>query len=82
MLSLGVQVSTKIMVGEHELEVLDIKSIDMLILQVDGERTVVVSDKERIELWPDVYVQTGASSTSQNTRLAIAAPRSVKILRL
>lgn len=83
-LSLGVHKGSKVRVGSKNLEVLDIVYGETVSVRFDGH-VHQVTDKQRTEIMPNVYVSYGLSrkeTTLPTARLAFEAPREIAILRL
>lgn len=82
-LSLGVQKGSMIKIGSKELEVLDIDYGQAVCVRYNG-KVHFVTDKQRTELGPNIYVSYGLSRNHMvpSARLAFEAPREVGILRL
>jgi hypothetical protein len=81
-LSLGVKVGSKIEVGKSIIEVVDIRSVSLVLITVDGCAPIVVSDQHSESLPDKVFVQTGDAARSSGVRLVFTAPPEVKITRL
>lgn len=83
-LVLGAASGFKIKIGTHMLEVSEVKSQEEIDVTVDGEK-FTITDLERKEVAPQVYVQCGAPNPKNPPhygRLAIEAPRSMRIDRI
>lgn len=87
-LSLGVKRGSKIRFSQKQiLEVLEVKSAEEMVIDVDGTR-FTITDKERTEVLPTVYVFCGrvtkgqAAQQQKYARIAIEAPRSIDIDRV
>lgn len=83
-LSIGVSQGTKIMVDDHELLVEDVPKATLVQVLFQGKK-YLVSDEERIEIYPSVYMSCGLSDERKhdhNSRLAFEAPRSIEIYRV
>lgn len=82
-LSLGVSVGDKIMVGKVPITILSIASPNIIGLDVGGQ-TFFVSDAERVEILPEVWVQSGLPERRfrSESRLAFEAPREIRIERV
>lgn len=83
-LIIGVNKSSKIQVGDKMVKIGDILPT-VVMLKVEGGEDFMISDKERTEILPDVFVSLGLNHRTQSTnsnRLAFEAPMSVKINRV
>lgn len=84
-LSIGVREGSKIQVGKN---LLSVKQIDdsRRIHILYGKQEHLITDEERTEVEPDVFISCGIKSdrpTNYNfSRLAFEAPRSVEIHRI
>lgn len=83
-LSLGVVIGDLIKIGEVMVKVRNIEQDNVIVLSMGSGKTVYVSDKERVEILPDVFVQAGLPEKQweRHSRLAIDAPRSIRIERV
>ncbi len=81
-LSLGVSEGSKIEVGANMVTVRRIITSTLIVVAVDGGPDVTVSEQEKIELMPGVFVFAGVGGSGLGNRLAFEAPRSVNIRRL
>jgi hypothetical protein len=83
-LSIGVSQGTKIIVDKYELLVEDVpKATHVQVLFRD--KRYIVTDEERIEIYPNVFLSCGLSDERKhdhNSRLAFEAPRSIFIERV
>lgn len=82
-LSLGVRAGSKIRVADTLLEVLEVKSEDSIRIRINNQE-FHVTDMERQQIMPHVYVSCGSKKGSclpEHGRLAIEAPRSIPIIR-
>lgn len=86
-LSLGVTIGSKIRVGADTLEVLDVQDAMDTKVRV-GKREFTITDLERQEVLPDVFISLGWSENTKDarfpnfSRLAIEAPRALRIERV
>lgn len=83
-LSLGVKKGGVIKIGGVPLQVVSIDHQKSITVRING-REYVVSDKERVEILPTVFVFVGTWSVlnqSSQGRLAFEAPRAVRIERV
>jgi sRNA-binding carbon storage regulator CsrA len=81
-LSIGVSTGSRISVGDHVVRVKSINSPNLFVVDIDGGNEVVISEREKIEVLPDVFVQSGVGQKGGGNRLAFDAPRSIKISRI
>lgn len=80
-LALSVKLGGKVLVGGEEIVVTEIKGMNVSLLAQEKEFTV--SDLERKEVLPQVWISTAKSkSTEGGTRLVFEAPRDIKIYRV
>lgn len=80
-LSIGVSNGSLIRVGEHRVLVKAVVNSTLLVVTVDGGQDITVSDKERVEILPQVFVFAGVGNGGVGNRLAFEAPRSIPIHR-
>ncbi|MFL6448804.1 MAG: hypothetical protein ACJ746_14105 [Bryobacteraceae bacterium] len=80
-LSIGVKQGSKILVGEHQLEVHSITSSNDIAVSIDGGRQIVISPYAKTQVLPDVYLRSGIGSARNTKRLAFEAPRNIPIAR-
>lgn len=83
-LSLGVKRGKRILVGGRELVVRSVLAANSVLVSFEG-REILVTDMQREELMPGVFVSCGLSlkaADNQYSRLAFEAPRSVRIERV
>ena len=83
-LALGIKSGSLIQVGLDLLKVLSVKGTTVEI-QLEREKGVglTVSDKERQQVFPDVWVSSAKSKRNDGqTRLVFEAPLSIQISRL
>lgn len=83
-LSIGVAVGAQIEVGDSMVIVQEIMGKTMA-LQIDHHPPVLVSEMERTEILPDVFVFVGARTSGTGgcaNRLAFEAPPHIKINHL
>ena len=81
-LSLGVSVGSRIDIAGHLLQVKALVQRKLIVVTVDGGNDVVISDKDRKEIVPGVWVQVGVSERAKNIRLAFEAPKTIRISRI
>ncbi|MFY9724638.1 MAG: hypothetical protein WB579_00530 [Bryobacteraceae bacterium] len=81
-LSLGVKKGSKILVGDHCVQVKNMVPPDMIVISVDDGEEVLVSDQYKSQILPDVLVFSGIGQNGGGNRLAFDAPKSIKIKRL
>lgn len=86
-LSLGVKKGSKVTVGDAMVEVREIVSLSEIHVSVNNGPAVVITNAERTEILPGVFLQAGRDegaghSTKSYTRLAFDAPRSIPINRV
>jgi hypothetical protein len=81
-LSIGVSVGSRVDVGGHVLEVRALAHPNLIVLGVDGGPDVVITEEARKEVLPEVFVQTGVGPTGTGNRLAITAPKAIRISRI
>lgn len=81
-LSIGVTAGSQIRIGKSVLKVVDITS-GLITVKVGNGPLHVLSDKERAEVLPNVFVFVGdMRGRNTGSRLAFEAPRSVPITRV
>lgn len=85
-LSLGVRKGFKWKVGNAILRVQEIINAKTIIVTINNGRAYTITDKERTEILPDVFVQCGVPDgvfvEENSSRLAVEAPRSIEIERI
>jgi len=81
-LSIGVSVGSRIHVDGHLLQVNKLDQHKRIWVTVDGENDVVISDEDRQEIVPGVWVRVGIGQTGKRNRLAFEAPRAIRISRV
>lgn len=81
-LSIGVGVGSKIGVGQHTVSVRALVHPRLIVIAVDNGPDIVVTDRESVEILPEVKVQTGVGASGGSNRLAFTAPREIRISRL
>jgi sRNA-binding carbon storage regulator CsrA len=84
MLSLGVSVGSRIKIGDNTVKVTSIEDPNIVGLQLDGGKVVYVSDVETVEVFPDVFIQSGRRERKldKSTRIGIEAPKAIRIERV
>lgn len=84
-LSIGVSKGSKIQVGANLLRVLEVQDSRHVSIQY-GEQRHLITDAERTEVEPGVFLSCGIrqdkETTSNSSRIAFEAPRSVIINRV
>lgn len=83
-LSIGVGKGSRIKVGDSMLRVVEIVPGVAISVQLDGNKTFMITDSERTEIMPGVFVQIGLNpkNVDSGSRLAFEAPRSITINRV
>ena len=81
-LSIGVGQGSRLRIGEHLLEVKQILGRTLMVVSLDKGKNLTVSDKERVELLPGVYVFAGRGGRGVTNRLAFEAPKEFRIERI
>ena len=84
-LSLGVRKGDHIKVGATMIEVVRVEDDNIIGLYVAGQPLIYVSDTEKTEILPDVWVFCGSTTRQQYdgySRLAFEAPREIRIERV
>lgn len=80
-LSLGVKKGTRISIADHDLVVKQIEPTNRITVSLDGGPDLLVTEQERTEILPAVFVFSGVGATGNGNRLAFVAPRSISITR-
>lgn len=80
-LSIGVTTNSKIDVGGHKVLVKSVIRPNLIILTVDGGPEITVSENERVQILPEVFVFAGIGGNGVGSRLAFEAPKSIEIHR-
>ena len=79
-LALSVRKGESIHVGEHTVVVHDILShIHVIVMTDDGRSHDVVPDK-MVEVYDDIFMSLGGTTSFMECRIAIEAPKSILIL--
>lgn len=84
-LSIGVSVDDSISVGEGLIRVKQFVDPDMILIEVIDQNTTkewLISEKERKEIMPNVFVFVGQGERGGTNRLAFEAPRRIAINRV
>ncbi|WP_158934115.1 hypothetical protein [Burkholderia sp. S171] len=84
-LSLGVQAGSQVKIGSSILHILKISNGGKSISVKLNDQTFDVGNQQKIEILPSVFVICGVVGdwdSSSKSRLALDAPRSVKIERV
>lgn len=85
-LSIGVRFNQKIKVGDSLLQVVSVDKEQGTIigLSVNGGPAIYVTEYERVEVLPEVFVSCGQphSAYPLDDRLAFEAPRRIRIERV
>lgn len=84
-LSLGVREHDRITIGDSMVRVVSISGPNIIGISVNGGDVIYVSDTEKIEILPEVWVFCGRSDNQKfekYSRLAFEAPRSIRIERI
>lgn len=81
-LSIGVSVGSGIDVDGHLLLVKRLDQHKRIWVTVDGEDDVVISDTDRKEIVPGVWVRVGIGQNGNRNRLAFEAPKAIRISRI
>lgn len=81
-LAIGVSRGSKIDVGGHVIEVKELTSPNLIVISVDNQPDIVISEMENKPILPDVLVQVGVSKGGAYNRLAFTAPMSIRISRI
>jgi hypothetical protein len=83
-LSLGVSIGSKVQIGDKLLVITDILNGNHISLTYGG-KTFLITESERTEIDPTVFVSCGSRDSNRHekyTRLAFEAPREIQITRL
>lgn len=86
-LSLGVTIGSKIKIGEQLIEVTNVVGAMDTTIKAGG-KTFVITDSERKEVMPSVFMSVGWSEQTKDaryptfSRLLIEAPRALRISRV
>lgn len=81
-MSIGVSVGSRIAIGNNVLEVRALAHPNLIVIGVDDGPDIVISEEARKEVLPEVFVQTGVGPTGTGNRLAITAPKVIRISRI
>ena len=81
-LSLGVYINSQIQIGGSVLRVLRMPRPPLIVVRLDNGDDILVSDRERTEIMPGVFLSVGKIKKGFTNRLLIEAPKSVPITRL
>jgi|KBSSwiStaDraftv2_1062776.scaffolds.fasta_scaffold31759_4 hypothetical protein len=80
-LSIGVSVGSRIDIAGHLLQVTALVQPRLIVVTVDGGDDVVISDKDRKEIVPGLWVQVGIGQVGGCNRLAFEAPKTINVSR-
>jgi len=82
-LVLGIQEGRSFFLNDLEVKVVKIASPTRAILEVNGYliTKMTIGPNHRTELIPGVYASIGTESTIDQVKIALEAPRNIKILR-
>lgn len=82
-LSIGVRARDKIRIGNNTLTVMHLIQPNIIVVSVKG-RTLHITDAERVEIIPNVFVFCGLPDPRYEwqRRLAFEAPQEIKIERI
>ena len=80
-LSLALKEGDAFTVGPHKFKVAKILSETHVRLKVEGGQVVDIDDQHAKELAPKVFVMSGTRGQRGMTRIAVEAPREMKISR-
>lgn len=82
-LVLGMQEGRSFFLNDIEVKILKIATPTRAILEVNGYMItkVTIGPNHRTELIPGVYASIGTDSTVEQIKVALEAPRNIKILR-
>jgi hypothetical protein len=87
-LSLAVHQGLKISIGNHCLEVkaimppLRTDEANQIVVSVDGGEEILVTERSKTMILPEVFVFSGRGATGNTRRLAFEAPKQIVIHRL
>jgi sRNA-binding carbon storage regulator CsrA len=82
-LVLGMQEGRSFFLNDIEVKILKIATPQRATLEVNGYMItkVTIGPNHRTELIPGVYASIGTDSTVEQIKVALEAPRNIKILR-
>ncbi len=82
-LVLGMQEGRSFFLNNTEVTVVRIHTPTRATLEIDGSviKRVTIGPNIRTALMPEVYASIGTDSTIEQVKIALEAPRNVKILR-
>ncbi len=82
-LVLGIQEGRSFYLGDTRVELEKISTPTRASLLIHGaiNRIVTIGPNHRTELMPGIYASIGTDSTIEQIKVALEAPRNVKILR-
>jgi hypothetical protein len=81
-LSLGINVGTRVRVGDHCVEVKATLPGNRILLALDKGGEVMVSELETTAIFPGVKVCFGKTKSGKGERLAFEAPREIAVARI
>jgi hypothetical protein len=86
-LSLGIHQGMKIQIGpDFVTTIVEIARGSAIRVTGQNQKEFLITDKQRTEVFPEVYMSYGSPTADlhdfRGTRLAIDAPRSMKITRI
>ena len=70
------------LVGGHTVKVKSVVKPNVIVITIDDGADITISDQERVEIVPGVFVFAGVNSNGAGCRLGFEAARSILINRL
>lgn len=69
-------------VGGHKVQVKSVVKNNLIVITVDDGEEITISDQERVEIVPGVFVFAGVGANGTGYRLGFEAPKSILINRM
>lgn len=82
-LVLGIQEGRSFYLNDLKVELTRIETPSRVKLTIYGQilKVVTIGPNQRTELMPGIYASLGTDSTIEQAKIALEAPRNIKILR-
>ena len=82
-LVLGIQEGRSFYLGDIQVELMKIETPSRVKLMIHGSinQIVTIGPNNRTELMPSIYASLGTDSSIDQAKIALEAPRHIKILR-
>lgn len=81
-LSIGVKAGSTLKIGTAVLCVKQIVTPTVMVVSVNGGPDITVTETEKVNILPEVFVSAGKGGKAAGNRLAFEAPRYIGIHRI